>query len=310
MTKEPLSVKLLNLNEPFDSITKGKPYNNYMIYIDIGRGERFIQTGKIITHYLTQEIRESCNRMFLLSIIGILGCLVLDNAHAMTLLLRNDIAGIDVLYYLKFSLNHGFYGMFVIPLMAALPYGLCYYRDVRAGITRSVISKTGIKVYCVGKMISTFLSGFLSCACSLGLFSAFICCYRPLFDREVIAEWMGMPFDRLLISGQYMQYLWIRFLLYGVWCGIWCLFALCISSYVQNAYVILASVTVILFGWNTIYNVLDINVAYRPSGWFSCSAGLGSDTVIVVSCILFTLFMLGLSWVIFYRKVRQNLYTG
>lgn len=269
-----------------------------------------MQNSKNTIHYVLQELRESFNRMFLLAIAGILVCLVLDNVNFIPLIWKNNIPEINVLFYLRASLSKGFYGFFVIPLMAALPYSLGYYRDVRAGITGTVISKTGLTIYCRGKMLAAFLSGFLSCVCGIGIFTAFVSCFRPLGVREQAVEYEDWPFGGYYISERYVTYLLIRLLLFGIWCGIWSLVALCISAYVRNASVVLASVTVFLFCWNTFNNLLPVNVAYRPSCWFSCTYGLGSDTETTVGCVLFTLIMLSVSWLVFYRKVKQNLYTG
>lgn len=119
-----------------------------------------MQNRKNTLHYLTQEIRDSFNRMFLLAIAGIVGCVLLDNVFAVPLIWKMTIGEINVLYYLRESLCVGFYGLFVIPLMTALPYSLGYYRDIQAGITRNVISKTGMTVNCVGKMVSVFFLDF------------------------------------------------------------------------------------------------------------------------------------------------------
>lgn len=269
-----------------------------------------MQNRKNTLHYLTQEIRDSFNRMFLLAIAGIVGCVLLDNVFAVPLIWKMTIGEINVLYYLRESLCVGFYGLFVIPLMTALPYSLGYYRDIQAGITRNVISKTGMTVYCVGKMVSVFFSGFLSCVCGLGIFSILVSCFRPLGIKEQAMEYEGMPFSGYYISEQYTTYLLIRLLLFGVWCGLWCLVALCVSAYVQKASIILASITVLLFAWNTLNNLLGIHAVYRPASWFSGYYGLGSDTATAMGCVLFTLATVSVLWFIFHRKVKQNLYMG
>lgn len=260
--------------------------------------------------YLRQETGESLQGMFLIAVAGIIVCLILDNAGTIPLLWRRDIEDISVLYYLYYAVNGGFYGLFVIPAIAALPYGLGYFRDRQAGIVRTVISKTGIKTYCAGKMTGAFLSGSLSCVCGMGMFSLFVSYFHPWGTRNLAVEYEGMPFNSWIVSGQYVRYFLLRVFLYGIWCGLWCLVALCISGYVKNAYVILASVTVILFAFNTLNNVCNVNVCWRPSSWFSGSYSLGSDGKTLLGCLLFAAFLLAFVWHMFYRKVRKNLYEG
>lgn len=269
-----------------------------------------MQNSAHTARYLLQELRESLRRMFLLAVAGIIVCLVLDNVNDIPLIWQKDIQDVSVLYYLYDSVNMGFYGMFVIPLMAALPYGLGYYRDEHAGITRTVISKTGIKTYCTGKALTAFVSGFLSCVCGIGIFSVFISGFKPWGTQNLAVEYEGMPFDRWVMDGRYIEYFLIRVFLLGIWCGICGLAALCISSYVKNASVVVASVTVVLFGWNMVNNILEISVAYRPASWFSGSYGLGQDRKTLAACLLFTVFSISALVTVFYKRVKKNLYTG
>ena len=49
--------------------------------------------------------------------------------------------------------------LFILPILAALPYGASYYTDVKNGYIKNLLSRCSMREYCIAKYIATFITG-------------------------------------------------------------------------------------------------------------------------------------------------------
>lgn len=49
--------------------------------------------------------------------------------------------------------------MFIMPLLAALPYGVSYYNDIKCGYNKQIVSRCHFRTYVTAKYFATFISG-------------------------------------------------------------------------------------------------------------------------------------------------------
>lgn len=245
---------------------------------------------------------------FLGCVLGAAFCVVLDNWNAIPYLLEDD--GMSIVYYLWNSLQGpGAYGPYLLPVLASLPCALSYHRDCSANIVPMIVEKTGIRQYCVGKMVSTFISGAFVCWGGLWLFALFALRFVPFAVKEILPEFYGFPFYDLLAEGSGVRYYCMVTGLMGLWCGVWACAVLCISAYMQSVYMSLASVVIAQFGGAILLSMMHVGSAYRPDSWFSGTASWCSDGGTVICCLLFTVGMAALLGLLFTRKVRKRLYA-
>ncbi|MCI8593539.1 MAG: hypothetical protein HFI88_14645 [Lachnospiraceae bacterium] len=256
--------------------------------------------------FIVGEIYEGLNPVFVLSVLGIAFCPVLDNGDAFPLLFGSHAPG--VVYYFYYSVSNGFYGEFVIPALAALPYAFSYGRDVKHNLLYASASRAGFYGYCMGKLLSAFFSAFAACACGLFLFAAFCRFFTPVVTAEYLPEFEGFPFYPLLALGGGEAYLAVLIFLQGIWSGILALGGLCLSAWTLDVASGAAAVAAFPYCLEMLAVFADVPVEWRPGGWFRAFMSPFSDGMTVVCCLALAVAAAGIFGAIFIRKVRRQFY--
>ncbi len=264
---------------------------------------------KQILRYCILEIRESISVLFFISIGGCVLCLVLDNWD-MLKLISNPRNTLGVAEYLNNSFSWGFYGIFVFAAMAAVAYGLGYYRDYKAGIILNVVAKTSLNGYCFGKLTAVFCSSFCAAFLSIGLFSAVLAQYLPLVSQEMLVSQADALCMALAKSGNYETYVILRCFMMALWCGVYGVVVICVSSIVKNAGMSIVLVIAVRYMINTLCNVLGIVAVYRPSSWFAMDNSAFSDAWTFVLCLGYVIIVTGVAGMIFKRNVTKKVQRG
>ena len=138
-------------------------------------------------------------------IIGFVICLIplWDKLMYMTEFYNNMSSGGDkvictatpyenwLLYDLSESLHYVY--LFIMPLLAVLPFGASYYMDLKSGYVKQLVTRCGSKKYLCAKYGSTFISGGVVVAIPLLLQLMLLALIFPLnnpfrFESMFISE--------------------------------------------------------------------------------------------------------------------------
>ncbi len=254
--------------------------------------------------YYLLEIRQSLGIGFLsVVLVGII-CILLDCGYDLTFLSPAYDGNATVYTYIGGYFPNNFYGAFVFAPLMALPYGLSYCRDYKAGILRQIVMRTGVFTYCKGKIIATFLSSFLAGSVSIAICVLGMHLFAPLADATDISM-LNEPFGSWIIAGKYARYFMIFIFLMSLWCAIYGMAVLCISSYCRNTYVSIAVAVTGNYVCTVMQNVVGWNALYRPKSWFTCWLTPFSDRMTSGICIAGTMVLAVISTAVFYRKVKK-----
>ena len=143
--------------------------------------------GNITLRYCKQELKESFGIVFFIAVVCGMCCLVLDNAEQIPFVFTvQGKNALCVTEYLENALGFGFYSIFAFAAVTALPYGLGYHRDEKAGILKNIVCRTGVQGYCAGKMIAVFCSSFLAGFCSIGFFGLILRLFYTFLSHRIL----------------------------------------------------------------------------------------------------------------------------
>lgn len=238
------------------------------------------------------------------AILGIMACIMLDNHGTVSWLFE----GITCIFgFITASLSeYGAYGQYVIPVFAAVAGGFYYYQESKSGIVRMVVYRSGYKKYCLKKILVAFGTGAIVMAvamvgwCLVSL--PFTTLSNPDWIKDIILLY---PYCNLLVSGRTGWYVSLFLLMPSLWCGLWAVTVMCITSVTLNPYIAVLSPVVITFAAERIWGMLKLPYAMFPKGWFFMTDTLGNDSLTFWGSILFLTGMLLVLGIIFAYRVRR-----
>lgn len=261
--------------------------------------------------YYIQEIKESFGVLFFLSIGCGLLCFVLDTMDQLPVVFKwQGENTLCVAEYLENALGFGFYSIFAFAAMTALPYGLGYYRDEKAGILRNIVCRVGIRGYCRGKMMAVFNSSFLAGFCSIGCFGMFLHIFIPFVTQDFMQGEADIPFMKIAIAGYPGIYFAVRCFMLGLWCGLYGLIVMIVSAFIKNAGMSIVFAIVLRFTVNLLCNVMNIDGVYRPAIWFYTDASPVSDGWLLVISAVFIIVAIGILGIVFKKRVNEKVQNG
>ncbi len=143
--------------------------------------------------------------------------------------------------------------VFIIPLLAALPYGISYYKEQKSGYSNQLIVRCGKKKYVLIKGIAAFISGTLAIGIPLLLNVMINATYIPhLADDQIsLQSFVGQGY--FLSKVYYSQptvYLIMAIILMSVWGGVWAFMAFTFATFVKNAVIITVAPILVAFVMN------------------------------------------------------------
>lgn len=162
----------------------------------------------------------------------------------------------------------------LVPLIASMPYGDSYFKDMNNGLGNYILVKCDSRKYVNAKYIATFLSGAIAVGipmiCSYLICSMTMSTYAPFPD-----DGMNMMMPKSSMSYIYYKYpllyLIISILMVMVYAGCMATVAMCVTIYTNRIYMVeifpmLLSVAIISFGEiienNAIMPINFINPSY------------------------------------------------
>lgn len=139
--------------------------------------------------------------------------------------------------------------IFVIPILAVLPFGMSYYSDLKSGYIKQIVSRMSMKTYTRAKYIAAFISGGV--AVTLPLFIQFLltATLYPLhnpyrFDGTMRGQYC---FAVDLFYEHPMIFTLFRLLLVFVVAGLFATVSLLVSKYIYNYFSVFITPFVVAF---------------------------------------------------------------
>jgi hypothetical protein len=214
----------------------------------------------------------------------------------------------SVLYYFEiFALQGLFY--LVIFGVGTIPYGQSFCADWKNQFLQPIIIRSSKNLYAISKIITVGASTFAAITLGylLALFSFAI--YTPLIDQSIVEMgWNGIalpPFG-FLIDINPILYLIIRIFIVALACSFWAIFALFVSSYIPNSFVVCAAPVITYYS----LSILPLPVFLRLNIITQAYLDMGG---IGVSLLYTVFFFFGLSSVfgwLFCRNIKRRLDNG
>lgn len=131
------------------------------------------------------------------------------------------------------------YISWLIPLIAALPFGTGFIADLKSGFTRSSVLRTGKQKYICSKIMVGALSGGLTLTCGLGLYLMAL----VFTGHSMVAPDTLVSYDYMLDvmnrgNGSLLYYLGILYLQF-ISGAFWALSAIAFSAFVSDPFIVL-----------------------------------------------------------------------
>lgn len=211
--------------------------------------------------------------------------------------------GASVAYmFAWFPLESLYMAFFVLP---AIPYAHGYMLDLRSRFLIQAEMRTGRRTYAASKACAAVLSGALSMMASKLFLLLILMCFFPISSKYIIYL---NGYELWAINGQPALYFLSQFLLAALMGGLVAAFALWVSTWMQNPFVIVAAPLIGYYAQDTIYYFLKLyafpylnlgSILFFSPGFSSLSSCL------LYSC--FVLFMLiGLFMYLFVSKIIRE----
>jgi len=139
--------------------------------------------------------------------------------------------------------------IFVLPILAVLPYGMSYYSDLKSGYVKQIATRISMKVYTRAKYIATFLSGGIAITFPLFVQFFIIATIYPLhkpyrFDGSLIGQY---SFATDFFYEHPVIYTILRMLVIFVISGLLATISLLVSKYIYNLFSVFITPFVVCF---------------------------------------------------------------
>lgn len=198
----------------------------------------------------------------------------------------------------------GVFSRYLIAMLAAIPFSAEYIEEYE--MFPYILARTRTIRYGVSKMLSAALSGGLALAFGGLLFMLALSLKLPLITESRLLEMQWIPFYDLLISGNGISYFAVCIALMFLNGFLWGGAAMCISAYIPNKFVVIASPFVMSFLLVQICRLLRLNNNIRLDYLLTGRAWLGSTTATLVAPVLVVALIWGICCVKFTQKLKKG----
>lgn len=235
--------------------------------------------------------RAFLSKSFVFGFVGMLFALYLNTYEI-------DIPDADYLFQNIYK--YGFYILFF--LFGSMPYATSYLSDCNNGYIKPIAIRIRLNSYSISKCISTFAAGASAIALGSILFLCWLLILYPL-ESDYNATYDG--YEILLSNRSYFQYFVLRILLTSLAGGAFSVMALCVSSYIRNPFVVLASPVIVYYSLNTIVTMLKLPAWMDITTVFYYTVFNSLTYSAIYSCAYFIVFAV-IFGVVFCKNVRKR----
>lgn len=199
----------------------------------------------------------------------------------------------------------------IMPMLTTMAATITYCKEKNAGIDTYLMGRIGSRSqYAKMKAYSSVLIGGLTAFLGSLLFVALMSCKIPLITEEKLIEMEGMPFWNLLRMGDGIGYFIVVFYLLTLHCMLCNMAALCVSMYVPNPYIVIATPILLSYGWTRLMVLLHVPMEWRLDLWLSSRMTVGEHgdlcTVMVATIVVLGLLGAGTAWFVYKNMDREE----
>jgi hypothetical protein len=221
------------------------------------------------------------------------------------------IADEGVIYYLEMFALTGAFSL--IPLcLGVMPYGFSFCHDWKNQFIRPTAIRTTKPAYGWSKVVAVAMSGFASIFLGFVLTTITMVLYMPLVGAnfaEYGYELYSPTAIGTLMTIHPLLFLVARVCMLSLACMFWAVFALAVSSYCANIFVVLAAPVLTYYAVNnTIGHWLPSYLRFDSITFGAFSMGGPVPSLIWV--MLFYLVLSAACGLLFCRKVKRRLANG
>ncbi len=140
--------------------------------------------------------------------------------------------------------------MTIFPILAAMPYGVSYYLDIKSGYVRNVCVRSGKKKYLAAKYFAVFVSAgttvLIPMIFNLLLTAAFFPALIPSMNGLFAPGGVGM-FAGIFYTNPWL-YVLIYLMMYFIYGGVLASISIAVTDFIRNSFLILLFPFIIYYG--------------------------------------------------------------
>ena len=245
---------------------------------------------------LKADIRRAIiNRTFILSVIGMIVCVIVASLDSFKVLLAPEAGLLPNGFHAEalFNALESDIIVLVVPIFAALPFTASYLDDTKSGFIKSYLPRTRIDSYIRGKIVSAGISGGLALALGI-VFTYFLfwLVLSPLEAAPIVGDMIKPPIIDLLGHA-------IMFFLSG---ALWALVGLLLASVTGSKYVAYASPFILYYVLIILYERYFKIYCLYPKEWLVPSDAWVMGSIGAVILLLMLIGITAFSFAIFARR--------
>lgn len=192
---------------------------------------------------------------------------------------------------------------FILPILAALPYGSSLVSEKKSGYIKSVIIRSGKSKYYISKFIAAFFSGVLVCIIIMTFSMIFSFMFLPNIKPDVITSTFPAAFRSNMWSNLYVHHPLVYLLLYSgidiFYSGIFALISIASTFIADYKFTVLASPMLVYIAGSYFIDFLGLQninpMVFLPQTQSICASDLTSiltEAVVVIMAVSIILFIL------------------
>ena len=248
---------------------------------------------------------------FLLSVVGVFLCLVLDNGEFLRNSIHNPYADpyaegsiLCVLYFYFNAVSMGgVFSAYVIPILAAVPYAASYALEAENRMVIYKAVRAGNRSYFRSKILVSALTGGACTALGSLLFMGALSTYFPITTPAMLHSAQAFPYHQLLKLG----FPWVLIYLSFLSGSLWAVTGMCISAFLPSPYLAMCFPMIFQFLLVEAGRLLGIPSEYRLDLLLNGRSGLGSDSGTLLFLTILTVGAVILSGILFRKQCERSL---
>lgn len=206
-----------------------------------------------------------------------------------------------------------YFGIYIslVFVFAGLAFGTQFYREWSSGVVPQVVCKWGIKKYTIVYSCMAAMSGGSILAVGFLLYISYMANHMSILNPALLEQHKNLEIYVYAMEGSGLKYIFIMaFLLFVLGAFIAIIF-LCLSTVLDNRYVLMLMPYILYKTYVEIVKVLNIPGKFRIDYYLFGRIDIGDscrDTVVILLCAFFILIIVG--QFLFRKGVKRRLHYG
>lgn len=216
----------------------------------------------------------------------------------------------DILYLFENTTSLGIVHV-LLPALVVLPYAASCAEEINSDFYRYAVIRSNAKKYICSRVIASILSAFLVCLVAEMLFVAGILLFRDGYVGKGARTVEGTFYQEFYEDGRYIVPLVCKMYAFSIAGIIWALFALMLSCFTGNRYVVIAGPFLANILFSFLAQSLDEPISLLDPGLVFIKGpihGLAYGGLIYVTLyqVCGVILLSGIIWMAFNRRIKNG----